>query len=359
MKHYAEAVLNGHPDKFSDLIADAIVKAYCEKEPDAYVQIEVAIWSDLIFLTGFAATRQAYTIPIRDIIVSLGEAIGYTHQNHIDASRYIIHNHICCVHDNPTQWTHYVNDQSIALGYACGNALTHFLPPEQFLVWHLREIIIQSLSTGLLQGHGPDGKLLVSIIETPAGWELEHVLVTLQQAPDSSLFDVCDSVNQTLCEAYNNLQVLDPRWLTPWHKVNFLLNPNGPFFRGGSDSDNGQTGRKLVMDFYGPRIPIGGGAIYGKDLSHIDRLAAFEARKQAVNLVAQGANYAEVRLAYAPGIDEPLSVQIHTNATLQTNYETHFNAANMRKNIHREHAEYNLSQLGTFYNPNLSFNMPR
>jgi S-adenosylmethionine synthetase len=358
MKRYAEAVLNGHPDKFSDLIADAIVRAYCEKEPDAYVQVEVAIWSDLIFLTGFAATRQSHHIPIRDIIVALGEAIGYTSTNHIDASRYIIHNHICNVCENPTQWTSYVNDQSVVLGYACGDARTHYLPPEQFLVWYFREIIIHSLSSGLLKGHGPDGKLLISIIETPAGWEIEHLLITLQQAAGSSLFDVCDSVNQTMREAYNTLQSIDPRWITPWHKVNFLLNPNGPFFRGGSDSDNGQTGRKLVMDFYGPQTPIGGGAFYGKDLNHIDRLGAIEARQFAVNQVASGAESAVVKVSFAPGIDAPLSVFIQSNQTAYTPLEPFFKASEMRRRINPALLHYDLLKLGTFYNNELSFNNP-
>ena len=87
-----------------------------------------------------------------------------------------------------------------------------------------------------------------------------------------------------------------------------MVNPNGPLLNGGSDGDNGQTGRKLVMDYYGPRVPIGGGALSGKDLSHIDRAGAYAARHAALHAVRTGAGTCRVTLAYAPNRDEPLDV---------------------------------------------------
>ena len=87
-----------------------------------------------------------------------------------------------------------------------------------------------------------------------------------------------------------------------------MINPNGPLLNGGSDGDNGQTGRKLAMDFYGPRIPIGGGALSGKHLSHIDRIGAYAAREAAVRAVCSGARECLVRVAWAPNICEPLDV---------------------------------------------------
>ena len=87
-----------------------------------------------------------------------------------------------------------------------------------------------------------------------------------------------------------------------------MINPNGPLINGGSDGDNGQTGRKLAMDFYGPRVPIGGGALSGKHLSHIDRIAAYAAREAAVRAVQSGASECLVRLAYAPNISTPLDI---------------------------------------------------
>ena len=87
-----------------------------------------------------------------------------------------------------------------------------------------------------------------------------------------------------------------------------LVNPNGPLLNGGSLGDNGQTGRKLVVDYYGPRVPIGGGALSGKDLSHIDRAAAYAARHAALHAVWSGARECRVTLAYAPNSDLPLDL---------------------------------------------------
>jgi S-adenosylmethionine synthetase len=92
--------------------------------------------------------------------------------------------------------------------------------------------------------------------------------------------------------------------------VELLVNPNGPLSNAGSRKDNGQTGRKLVMDYYGPRVPIGGGAIYGKHPTHVDRFGARVARVLAINAVQRGAGECLVRAVYAPNVVEPLDVQV-------------------------------------------------
>ena len=95
-----------------------------------------------------------------------------------------------------------------------------------------------------------------------------------------------------------------------WAEVEVLVNPNGPLSDAGSRKDNGQTGRKLVMDYYGPRVPLGGGAIYGKDPMHVDRFGARQAREMAIDAVKQGAGECLVRAVYAPNLAEPLDVQV-------------------------------------------------
>jgi S-adenosylmethionine synthetase len=89
-----------------------------------------------------------------------------------------------------------------------------------------------------------------------------------------------------------------------------MVNPNGPLSDAGSRKDNGQTGRKLVMDYYGPRVPLGGGAIYGKDPMHVDRFGARKAREMAVAAVREGARECLIRAVYAPNVAEPLDVQV-------------------------------------------------
>jgi hypothetical protein len=134
------------------------------------------------------------------------------------------------------------------------------------------------------------------------------VLVTLQQREDLAFLEMCERVAATLADAYRETQERDPHWRAPWAEVDLLINPNGPLVNGGSDGDNGQTGRKLVMDFYGPRVPIGGGALSGKHLSHIDRVGACAARDAAVRAVQSGAKECLVRLAYAPNREAPLDI---------------------------------------------------
>jgi len=91
------------------------------------------------------------------------------------------------------------------------------------------------------------------------------------------------------------------------------VNPNGPLSDAGSRKDNGQTGRKLVMDYYGPRVPLGGGAIYGKDPMHVDRFGARRARELAVDAVKRGAGECLVRAVYAPNVPGPLDVQVEAS----------------------------------------------
>jgi S-adenosylmethionine synthetase len=104
--------------------------------------------------------------------------------------------------------------------------------------------------------------------------------------------------------------VADRRWVAPWREVELLVNPNGPLSDAGSRKDNGQTGRKLVMDYYGPRVPIGGGAIYGKHPTHVDRFGARVTRELAIDAVKRGAGECLVRAVYAPNVPRPLDVQV-------------------------------------------------
>jgi S-adenosylmethionine synthetase len=171
-----------------------------------------------------------------------------------------------------------------------------------------REALAESCRGGLLRRQGPDGKLIVRLREEGSRWRLEHVLVTIQHQEAIELMDVCQAGVATLKEAYLELQARDGRWSTPWKDVEMLMNPNGPLISAGSDGDNGQTGRKLAVDYYGPRIPIGGGALSGKHLAHIDRIGAYSARDAAVRAIRSGAKECLVRLTYAPNVPEPLDV---------------------------------------------------
>lgn len=358
MKRYSEAVLNGHPDKFCDLIADTLIKELYQIDEGAYAQIEVSVWSDRIFLTGGAVTKTPARLKVNDIIVALGQEIGYTSSNYIDASQYKIQDEVCWMTGNPRDWTCFSNDQSIVIGYAGYDALTHFLPPEHFLVWYFREALENSLSGGRLLGHGPDGKLLVMMREENNQWTLDSVLATVQQQAATSFLEFTELIYLVLEDAWNLLKCRDTRWHGNFENIQVRINPNGPLLNGGSDGDNGQTGRKLVMDYYGPRIPIGGGAWYGKDLSHIDRIAGANARKLAVDLVSLGAKEAQISVCFAPGIDRPIHIDIQSEVRPSVSLEEYFSFSSMRSRLSSQAMEYNLRQLGTYYWNSAWFNSP-
>ena len=270
--------------------------------------------------------------------------------------KYKIIDKICRLNETPQKWTQFVNDQSIVTGYAGYDAKTNFLPPEHFAAWYFREQVIRDIKDGPLKGQGPDGKLLVVMTENRNEWCIKTLLLTLQHKDDFSFIDFTFECNIALKDAYDELRRSDCRWTGEWKDINVLVNPNGPFIMGGSDGDNGQTGRKLVMDFYGPRIPIGGGALYGKDLSHIDRLGAAAARKYAIELVQLGTAEAFVTISYAPGMNAPLDVVVKSDVKPHIHPYEYFNFNEMQKLIQLSHLDYDLGRLGSFYNTSLEFN---
>lgn len=308
MIRFSEAVLPGHPDKFCDLIADAIVQEATRIDREAYAQVEVAVWSDELWISGGVATRAPFDKSLAQLVTETGKSIGFNGDNWIDASRYRIHSTLCIETRDPTNWAHHVNDQSIIAGWAGYDAKVGYIPPEHYLALYLRDALFRSCLCGRLTGHGPDGKVLVRISENGSHFEVEHVLVTLQQRRDAQFLEFIGQVGKEIEEAYRRLQAHDPRWVAPFSELTVLINPNGPLIQGGSDGDNGQTGRKLVADYYGPRVPIGGGALCGKHWTHIDRIGAKAARKAAIKAVETGAETCLLRLAYAPGVDAPLDV---------------------------------------------------
>jgi S-adenosylmethionine synthetase len=308
MIRVSEMVLPGHPDKVCDIIADAIIAEAYRADPHAYAQVEVGIWCDSIWLSGSVAASVVIEKQIDEVVRDTLNSIGLHGGNTIAAKDYAITCNVGVTCEDPIPWTHHVNDQAVVIGWAGYDAKTRYLPPEHFMAHTFREALTYSYRSGALQGEGPDGKLMVRMREEGKRWMLEHLLITMQQRQSTPFTELCGTISKDLKDAYQNAQELDGRWVTPWKDVELLINPNGPFIEGCSLSDNGQTGRKLVMDFYGPRIPIGGGALSGKHLTHIDRAGAYTTRQAAVAAVKTGAKECAVMAVYAPNINEPLEV---------------------------------------------------
>lgn len=349
MKRYAEAVLNGHPDKFCDLLADALIKEAYAIDQVAFAQVEASVWSDQLFLTGAIATSRPLELDTVGIVHKLGKQIGYTESNHIDVTRYHVHDHVCKVHKDSEFWNDYVNDQCIVTGYAGYDALTRFLPPEQFAIWFFRDWLVRLLESDNLKRYGPDGKILLVMEENGDSWELKALLLSMQHPSKIGFTLLVEELMKALQFIYEALQHHDARWCLPFKDIKVLVNPNGPFVEGGSDGDNGQTGRKLVMDYYGPRIPIGGGALYGKCLTHIDRLASDAARDFALDLVQQGAEHAFIQLCYAPGLSQPLDVNVESSVLPSFDTYEFFDSSNLLQRVDTNRLNYDLYGLDSFY----------
>jgi S-adenosylmethionine synthetase len=356
MIRISEMVLAGHPDKFCDQVADAFIAEAMKIDPDAYGQVEVAVWSDQVWLSGGICTRSPLLTPTRDIVIATGKAIGYNQDNHIDVEQYQLTDTVCRLVGEPRDWSDKVNDQTVIIGWAGYDARTRYLPPEHFAAHVFREALTDSCLSGVLAGQGPDGKLMVRMKEESSGWVIEHVLVTLQQKEITPFADICFGIEKTLSKAYEQMRDSDHRWLAPWDEIQLMINPNGPLVDGGSDGDNGQTGRKLVMDYYGPRIPIGGGALSGKHLSHIDRIGAYAARDAAIRAVKTGAEQCLVRLMYAPNIKQPMDVAYEMIGRGERQSRAFFDHAGMFERYGRERIDRDLGRGRHFFDEGFGWN---
>jgi len=362
MIYTAEAVLPGHPDKFCDQIAERVILDLIDFEHDAYAQIEASIWRNEIWINGSLCCRKPYQRDLKKLVYEVGTRIGYDSNNLIDVKRYKIRDSICrLVRKRPNLWSRYVNDQSIVIGWAGYDEKTHYLRPEQFAVHFFKKEIFNSCLNGNMKGYGPDGKILIVMKEENKKFFIESILVTIMHPARVKLREVIQNTIKTLAEAYIKLRENDERWCNKWEKIKLYINPNGPLINGGSLNDNGETGRKLVMDYYGPSVPIGGGALSGKIIGHIDRIAAYAARDAAISIVKSGSQECLIRLSYSPLIKDPLDVKFFIKGEdIKENgvekKKDFFNYDSMIERYDLNGIDFTIAQGDHFYDLNLKWN---
>ena len=206
MIRVSEFVLPGHPDKFCDAVADAIIGEVLKVDADGYGQVEMAVWSDQVFLTGGVCTRRPIPVDFADIVVATGIAIGYTAGNHIDARKYKVTDTVCRIIDDPTQWTAKVNDQAICIGWAGYDAKVDWLPIEHWLAREFRDALFASCKSGRLKGQGPDGKLIVRVREEGSNgcWSTCWSRCSSGRRHRSS--NLCAAIAATLEDAYRRIR---------------------------------------------------------------------------------------------------------------------------------------------------------
>ena len=266
----AECVSPMHPDKMCDRISDTLLDLHLQQDPNSRVAIETCGGMGEVYITGEVTSTAVVT---RENIVKV------VHDVTTDDTINVIIN----INSQSPEIAQGVDtggagDQGIMIGYAC-NENDKYLPEEYFLSRELNKHIFSKFPT--------DGKTQV----TMNGNSL-RVVVSFCKAP-------ADELEKLTMEYFQDF---------PDYSIEKLhCNPAGDWNIGGFTADAGLTGRKLAVDNYGPRVPLGGGAFSGKDATKVDRSAAYMARRIAVDILEERtAQEVTVQLAYAIGYDQPL-----------------------------------------------------
>jgi S-adenosylmethionine synthetase len=260
-----EFVSPKHPDKICDFIADSILDAYLALDKNSRVAIEVMGGHNLITINGEVTSKANPDIEkiVKDIVGADYKIISNIALQSQEIARGVDIGG--------------AGDQGIMKGYATSETQT-LMPREYELA--------RNLCMKIFEKYPYDGKVQVTLDGDPSTTlRVTTVVVSFQNSKNVELLPLVQSLIQA---------------------EEYLINPAGEWSQGGFDADTGLSGRKLIVDNYGPEIPIGGGSFSGKDYTKVDRSGAYMARKIAVDLVKKGAKEAFVKLAYAIGKPEPV-----------------------------------------------------
>ena len=336
----SESVSEGHPDKISDQISDAILDEFLRRDPLSKVACETLCTTGLVVVAG-EVRSEAY-VDVQEVARRVINRIGYTRSDYrFDGNSCGV---LSAIHEQSPDINQGVvrtdeeqqgaGDQGIMFGYAC-NETREFMPATLIL----SHVILKELAVIRREGREmtylrPDAKSQVTVEYGDDRRPLRiHTIVVSTQHDEFVLPG--DGVSEQ--EAERQMQerirhdvrtILLPRVKARLQRAgdrlwellgdDFILhvNPTGKFVIGGPHGDTGVTGRKIIVDSYGGRGAHGGGAFSGKDASKVDRSAAYAARHIAKNMVAAGvADEMLVQLSYAIGIARPLSIYVDTYGT--------------------------------------------
>jgi S-adenosylmethionine synthetase len=307
----SESVTEGHPDKIADQVSDAILDACLEQDPYSRVAAETLTATGLVVIAGEITTK-AY-VDFQSLVRGVIASIGY------DNALYGFDSNTCAVISTINKQsgdiaqgvdTGGAGDQGMMFGYA-SNETPELMPAPISLAHKLVLKLTEVRKSGKLPYLRPDGKSQVTVEYDENGKpaRIDAVVISSQHSDAVSNEELHADILKYVIKA-----VLPPEWLDK--NTKYHINPTGRFVIGGPMGDTGLTGRKIIVDTYGGAGRHGGGAFSGKDPTKVDRSAAYMARYIAKNIVAAGlADRAEVQLAYAIGVADPVSVRIDTFGT--------------------------------------------
>src|SRR3989344_2466546 len=332
MKYFltSESVTEGHPDKLADQISDAVLDEILRHDPYGGVAVETLIAHGFVVIAGEVTTRAYIDVQkvARDVVLKA----GYT------KTEYGIDGANCGVlvsineqspdialgvgkHRKEKPELVGAGDQGMMFGYATDET-PELMPAPIAFAHRITRRLAKARKSGELPYLRPDGKAQVTVeYENNAPKRIDAVLVSAQHDPDVPQKKMKNDIINLA------KKVLPARLIDS--KTKFFVNPTGRFVIGGPQGDTGLTGRKIIVDTYGGAAPHGGGAFSGKDVTKVDRSAAYYARYAAKNIVASGlAKSALVKVAYAIGVPEPMMVDIDTFGTSKISEELLKDAVN-------------------------------
>jgi S-adenosylmethionine synthetase len=306
----SESVTEGHPDKVADQVSDAVLDAILAADPHGRVACETLLTTGLCIIAGEITTRSY--VDLQKVARRTIEEIGYTDASFgLDARSCSV---LSAIDEQSGDIAMGVDtggagDQGMMFGYACRE--TEELMPLPITLAHaLTRRLAACRKEAIVPFFRPDGKSQVTV-EYLDGKpvRVDAIVVSTQHGPEVTSAELEAVVREVVIQPTIPKEFLDA-------KTKVYVNPTGRFVTGGPQGDTGLTGRKIIVDTYGGMGHHGGGAFSGKDPTKVDRSACYMARHIAKNLVAAGlADRAEVQLAYAIGVADPVSVLVNTYGT--------------------------------------------
>ena len=329
----SESVSEGHPDKVSDQISDAVVDLFLSKDPEARVACETLTTTQRVVLAGEIRCKGVYEngewVPgaldeIEAVVRGVVRDIGYAQDGfHWDTLTFENHLHGQSAHiaqgvDASGNKDEGAGDQGIMFGYA-SDETPDLMPATLDYSHKILQRMAEDRKSGKAPFLEPDTKSQVTLRyenEKPA--EATAIVVSTQHTP-GYYFHGGEGDEAKYAELRNYVKgviadIMPAELLT--ENTVYHINPTGRFEIGGPDGDAGLTGRKIIVDTYGGASPHGGGAFSGKDPTKVDRSAAYITRYLAKNVVAAGlAKRCTIQIAYAIGVSEPLSFYVDLHGT--------------------------------------------
>jgi S-adenosylmethionine synthetase len=323
----SESVSEGHPDKVSDQISDAVVDLFLSKDPEARVACETLTTTQRVVLAGEIRCKGVYENgewasgaldEIEKTVRGVVRDIGYEQDGfHWETLSFENHLHGQSAHiaqgvDAAGNKDEGAGDQGIMFGYAA-NDTPDLMPATLYYSHKILEQMAADRHSGAAPFLEPDSKSQVTLrYEGSKPVAATAIVVSTQHAKG---YDQGDKQAELHAYVKRVVAGVVPADLLS-EETEYHINPTGSFEIGGPDGDAGLTGRKIIVDTYGGAAPHGGGAFSGKDPTKVDRSAAYITRYLAKNIVAAGlAQRCTIQLAYAIGVSKPLSLYVDTHGT--------------------------------------------